>query len=73
MLKFHPGIQKDFITRWVQFTHKSFRYYENQYRSLGSAKNLVGPLLSVPINKLSKCILVDPEEFQIQKNRNYEN
>ena len=30
ILRFKPGIQKDFVPRWVQLTNKCFRYFENK-------------------------------------------
>ena len=27
LLRFHPGIQEDFVARWVQLTSWSVRYY----------------------------------------------
>jgi hypothetical protein len=29
--KFKPGIEKNFITRWLQLSTRSFRYYKNHY------------------------------------------
>lgn len=33
LLRFRPGIEKDFIPRWVQLTRKSLRYFENRLRA----------------------------------------
>jgi len=33
LLRFKPGIEKDFIPRYVQVTTRAFRYFENRFKS----------------------------------------
>jgi hypothetical protein len=33
-LRYRPGIEKDFVDRWLQITTDSFRYFENNIRAL---------------------------------------
>ena len=43
LLRFRPGIEKDFVPRWVQLTRKDFRYFENSLRAENclNAENLI--------------------------------
>jgi hypothetical protein len=33
LLRYRPGIEKDFVERWLQITTDSFRYFENNIRA----------------------------------------
>ena len=33
LLRYRPGIEKDFVERWLQITTDSFRYFENNVRA----------------------------------------
>ena len=35
LYRFKPGIEKDYIPRYVQVTTRSFRYFENKYKAQG--------------------------------------
>jgi hypothetical protein len=39
---------------------------------LGSVKNLSGPLLVVPYDKITEAVHLKAEEFELNKNRNHE-
>lgn len=46
MLKFKPGIEKNFINRWIQLSTRSFRYYKNHYHSICY---LTRPISAIPL------------------------
>src|SRR3569833_550288 len=46
MLKFKPGIEKNFISRWIQLSTRSFRYYKNHYHSICY---LTRPISAIPL------------------------
>ena len=69
ILRFSPGIQKDFVSRWVQLTSQSFRYFENQYKAQNCQINIHGPLISVPIESIKQAVKINPKTFELQQNR----
>lgn len=46
MYKFKPGIEKNFISRWLQLSTRSFRYYKNHYHSICY---LTRPISAIPL------------------------
>ena len=51
MLKFKPGIEKNFISRWIQLSTRSFRYYKNHYHSICY---LTRPISSLPLYAIER-------------------
>lgn len=47
--KFKPGIEKNFIARWLQLSTRSFRYYKNHYHSVCY---LTRPISAIPLNAI---------------------
>jgi hypothetical protein len=46
LLKFKPGIEKNFIDRWIQLSTRSLRYYKNHYHSICY---LTRPITAIPL------------------------
>ena len=51
IVKFKPGIEKNFISRWIQLSTRSFRYYKNHYHSICY---LTRPISAIPLNAIDK-------------------
>jgi hypothetical protein len=51
ILKFKPGIEKNFISRWIQLSTRSFRYYKNHYHSICY---LTRPISAIPLYAIQK-------------------
>ena len=51
LVKFKPGIEKNFIDRWLQISSRSFRYYKNQYHSVCY---LTRPIAAIPLNAIDE-------------------
>ncbi len=51
MLKFKPGIEKNFISRWIQLSIRSFRYYKNHYHSICY---LTRPISAIPLQAVGE-------------------
>ena len=62
LCKFKPGMEKNFITRWLQLSTRSFRYYKNHYHSVCY---LTRPISAIPLNAILKV-----QKYQIT-NKNY--
>lgn len=52
LYRFKPGIQHNFITRWVQVSAHAFRYFKNFYTAQGSSK----PIVAVPNQAIIKIV-----------------
>lgn len=71
-MRFKPGIQKDFISRWLQLTPISLQYYENRtkvFRASPEDHYYCGPLMSVPIDAIEIVKVPEPGTYEIQNNR----
>ncbi|CDW87864.1 UNKNOWN [Stylonychia lemnae] len=64
--RFKPGIENNFISRWVQVSNNAFRYFRNQYQSFGLNK----PIVSIPIRAIEDVsrIEVNTEAFFRKRN-----
>ena len=62
LVKFKPGIEKNFIPRWLQLTTRAFRYYTNHYNSICY---LTRPISALPLLAIEKV-----QTFEIQ-NKDY--
>lgn len=64
--RFKPGIENNFISRWVQISGRAFRYFRNQYQSLG----LNVPIVSFPKRAIEDVceISINQEAFLLRKN-----
>ena len=49
IVKFKPGIERNFISRWVQLSTRSFRYYKNHYHSICY---LTRPIAALPLHAI---------------------
>ena len=61
VMRFKPGIQSDFVSRWLQMTNKSIRYYENDLNSssVQTSQNYAkGPLVCIPIDAIESVKLL---------------
>ena len=56
LYRFRPGIQNNFISRWVQVSTHAFRYYKNMYGCQGTSK----PLLSLPNSAILRIVPFTP-------------
>ena len=68
VMRFKPGIQKDFISRWLQLTPISLQYYENRtkvFRASPEDHYFCGPLMSVPIDAIEIVQVPDPGSYEI--------
>ena len=65
MYKFHPGIQRDFIPRWVVLTTHSLKYFENEYRARKSLAGIGNPIMTVPIEAIKKVESIGDDQFEI--------
>ena len=45
LFRFKPGMENNFISRWVQISGRAFRYYRNQIQSFAG---LSRPIVSIP-------------------------
>jgi hypothetical protein len=45
LFRFKPGMEINFISRWVQISGRAFRYYRNQIQSFAG---LSRPIVSIP-------------------------
>lgn len=70
VLRFHPGIEKDFVRRWVEITEHSFRYFKSKYEALKRRRTNTGPIVSIPLSAISQVIKLRKDEFEVPKNRN---
>lgn len=66
--KFKPGIEKNFITRWLQVSTRSFRYYKNHYHSVCY---LTRPISAIPLNAIQsvKKYSIQNKEYKRLKER----
>ena len=51
LVKFKPGIESNFIHRWLQLSTRSFRYYKNHYHSICY---LTRPISALPLVAVEK-------------------
>lgn len=58
LYRFKPGIENNFISRWVQISGRAFRYFRNQYQSMG----LHRPVMAVP-----KTAVEDVQKIRVHK------
>jgi len=58
--KFKPGIEKNFIPRWLQLSSRSFRYYKNHYQSVCYLNR---PISALPLNAIERV-----KKYQIKNN-----
>jgi hypothetical protein len=68
LYRFKPGIQNNFISRWVQTSKHAFRYFKNFYTSQGNSK----PLVAIPnaaILKITPFTDFNKESFMVGRNR----
>ena len=66
--KFKPGMETNFITRWLQLSTRSFRYYKNHYHSVCF---LTKPISAIPLNAIEKIIKynIDNTDYKREKER----
>ena len=57
LVKFKPGMESNFIHRWLQLSTRSFRYYKNHYHSICY---LTRPISAIPLIAIERV-----EYFQI--------
>lgn len=72
MHRYRPGIQKDFIPRWIQLTSKNFRCFENEYRASMCKKNPCRALQSIPIKAIRKAKEIEKGTFEISRSRSFD-
>ena len=53
VLKYKPGLEKMYISRWCQMTKSSFRVYKNQMVAKGFATK---PIIALPLAVFQKVI-----------------
>ena len=51
MRKFKPGMETNFILRWVQLTNNTLRYYKNK---ANATKFFTKSITAVPLNAISE-------------------
>ena len=70
MLKFKPGIEKNFISRWIQLSTKSFRYYKNHYHSICY---LTRPISAIPLYAIEEVnnYTIDNSEYKRKEKHLY--
>jgi len=49
LYRFKPGIENNFISRWVQVTSRAFKYYRSQIQSFAGLNR---PIVSIPKNAI---------------------
>ena len=67
-MRFKPGIQKDFVPRWLQLTPISLQYFENRtkvFRASANDQYQNGPLMSVPIDAIEMACIPDSRSYEI--------
>jgi tRNA A37 N6-isopentenylltransferase MiaA len=70
MMKFKPGIERNFISRWIQLSTRSFRYYKNHYHSICY---LTRPISAIPLNAIDKVanFSISNEEYKKREKTSY--
>ena len=63
--RYHPGIQRDFIQRWLELTSHGVRYYESEYRAECCRKSPSIALVSVPIEAVDLAVPLHPHTFEV--------
>ena len=65
LYRFKPGIENNFISRWVQISNRAFRYFRNHIHAMGSNK----PIVAVPKLSIEDVfpIDIDSEAFLKRK------
>jgi hypothetical protein len=58
LMKFKPGIEKNFISRWIQLSTRSLRYYKNHYHSICY---LTRPISAVPLYAIDQVNIFNIE------------
>ena len=63
--KFHPGIQKDFVPRWVVLTTHGLKYFENEYRARKSLAGIGNPIMAVPLEAIDDVRSIGDDQFEM--------
>lgn len=58
LYRFKPGIENNFISRWVQVSGRAFRYFRNNYQSLGLSR----PIVAFPKKAIEDICKIDIEK-----------
>lgn len=67
--RFKPGIQYDFVSRWLQLSMESLKYFENEQRAVFCDRNQENPLEEIPTYKISSVKVLQSDHFEIYKNQ----
>jgi hypothetical protein len=63
--RYHPGIQRNFISRWLELTSHGIKYYENEYKAEFCKNSPSIALVSVPIEAITCAIPLKSDTFEI--------
>ena len=69
VMRFKPGLQNDFVPRWLQMTADSVKYFD---RDIRKAKSYRAPLTSVPLTAIKRVSKVNYKQFELPVHRNFE-